>query len=152
MEIYRRIIYLPRCREYLSLVLLCLALTVLDIAVVEIHYRPLQAWDRIWVWHRIYTIVVFSTPVLLASVLSSSIPLATWLFFVFGLEDTMFYALQGYLPPQYWGVSVLGFWEPSLNLVSFFNLLGLITIILFSLTSYRLESNFMFRLKSKDSQ
>ena len=77
-----------------------------------------------------------------------SIPLATWLFFVFGLEDTMFYALQGYLPPQYWGVSVLGFWEPSLNLISFFNLLGLVTILLFTLVSYRLEG--MFHLIAKD--
>lgn len=132
MSGYRRI-HLPRLKACFSVIILCLALTVLDIVVVEAHYRPLQAWDRIWIWHRIYMVIFVLAPVLLVYALNSLTPLYTWMFFVFGLEDTTFYALQGYLPPRYWGVSILGFWEPSLSLVLLINLLGPVTILLFTL-------------------
>jgi hypothetical protein len=131
MKVYPSITYPPK-RTCLSLILLCLALTILDIAVVETQYRPLQAWDRIWVWHRIYGAIWMLAPVLCAAVLRSLVPWATWFFFVFGLEDTMFYALQGYLPPRYWGVSIFSLWEPPLNFVLLVNIIGLATILLFT--------------------
>lgn len=129
MENYRK---LTSFKSWFVVILLCFLLTLLDIIVVEGHYRPLQDWDRIWVWHRIHLTVFVITPLLMVYFLRSFVPLATWFFFHFGLEDTLFYALQGYLPPHYYGISILGFWEPSLNLVFQINLLGLIAILLFA--------------------
>jgi hypothetical protein len=133
MQVYRLPIHLPSRKTWLSLTFLCLVLTILDIVVVESHYRPLQAWDRIWVWHGIYRTIFVLIPLLVSYVLKSFVPLATWFFFLFGLEDTLFYALQGYLPVQYPGISILGVWEPTLAFVLQINLLGIASIFAFAL-------------------
>jgi hypothetical protein len=141
MESDRGIICYPRYKTCLILIILCLGLTILDIVVVEGHYRPLEAWDRIWVWHLIYRTVFLLTPLFVAYCLNSFVPLATWFFFLFGLEDTLFYLLQGFLPVQYLGVHVLGIWEPSMVQVLQLNFLGLIIMLVFTLTNWRLYVN-----------
>lgn len=116
-------------RAVFALVLVCLFLTVCDIVAVELHYRPLGAWKRIWVWHCIFLWSAFLIPLVISYFLKSVVPLGTWLFFGFGLEDTVFYGLQGYLPDRFIGVSVLGVFEPSLLQVLVFNLIGILSIV-----------------------
>jgi hypothetical protein len=139
MQAYRLPIRLPSYKNCLGLMLLCLLLTILDILVVETFYRPVchtsEDWQIIWKWHVIYRFLIVMLPLLVAIKLRNITPLGTWLFFSFGLEDTLFYALQGYLPAQYPGISILGVWEPSLNLVLQINLLGLVTILFFTLSN-----------------
>lgn len=115
------------------LIALCISLTLLDILVVETFYRPTQAWDRIITWHIIYRTIFIITPMIAVHIFRNLAPLATWFFFIFGIEDTLFYALQGYLPTQFLGVYVLWFWEPALNMVLQANLLGLLTILMFGI-------------------
>jgi len=114
-------------------------LTLLDIIVVEGHYRPLSGWDRIWIWHTIYTTIFISTPLFVAYFLKSFVPIATWFYFLFGLEDTVFYGLQGYLPKQYPGIQILGIWEPQLNQVIQLNLLGLTIILAYLLMNWKYQ-------------
>jgi hypothetical protein len=136
MQEYRGRIYLPQCRKCLGLIILCLTLTILDIIIVEIFYRPVchtsEDWQIIWKWHFIYTLLIVTLPSLAAIKFRSLIPLGAWLFFIFGLEDTLFYSLQGYLPAQYYGVSIFGVWEPMLNFVLQINFLGLVTLLAFA--------------------
>ena len=94
------------------LFILCFSLTLLDIVVVEGYFRPMQAWNSILIWHMIYRIIFITIPLIACYFFRHFAPLATWFFFIFGLEDTLFYALQGYLPLNYPGVYVLWFWEP----------------------------------------
>lgn len=115
----------------LVLVILCLFLTLLDILLVEVYYRPLNEWSKIWIWWAILGTIVVIAPVVLTYSIRNLIPLAMWLFFVFGLEDTVFYGLQGYLPNTYFGVYIFGFWEPTLRLVLQVNALGLIAVSVF---------------------
>ena len=117
-----------RHKPYLTLIVLCIALTVLDIAVVELHYRPLTAWNRIWVWHALFLWCAALAPAVACYFLKSLVPLGTWLYFLFGLEDRVFYGLQGYLPVRYWGVHILGVWEPALVEGLLFNLVGVVVI------------------------
>ena len=149
MKSGRGLICYPRFTTCLVLIILCLGLTLLDIIVVEGYYRPLEAWDRIWVWHVIYRTVFMLTPLFFAYCLKSFVPLATWIYFLFGLEDTAFYLLQGSLPVKYLGIHVLGVWEPSMVQVLQLNFVGLIIILVFTLTNWRLYVNDHFLNKLK---
>jgi hypothetical protein len=133
--------------SWFVLTAICVFLTILDIGVVESYYRPIQAWDSIWVWHMIYRAIFIVTPVIASYFMKSLIPLATWFFFLFGLEDTLFYAFQGYLPQCYYGVSVLWFWEPSVTLVLQLNLVGLAAIMLFGFATYVQPANIIYYAK-----
>ena len=113
-----------------ALLLICFGLTVLDILVVETFFRSEGLWDLIIFWHVPYWIAIFLFPLIFAYETKSYIPLAGWLFFLFGLEDTLFYALQGSLPVRYWGVMVMGVWEPSLWFVLQVNVVGLFLMVL----------------------
>lgn len=115
----------------------CLAVTILDIAVVETIYRPNELWDKIGDYHRTLLILVIVTPLYAAALSNSLVPLTSWLFFLFGLEDTLFYALQGYLPEIYYGVSVMGFWEPTLGTVLILNVLGLALMAALNIFLYK---------------
>ena len=132
MLTHHRILHFPKPKVLLALIILCLSLTLLDIAVVENFYRPIcqtsEDWQIIWKWHAIYISLIVILPLLTAIKQKSFIPLGAWLFFLFGLEDTLFYALQGFLPQQYWGIQILGIWEPLLSQVLPINLFGLIII------------------------
>ena len=108
-----------------------LLLTLLDIIVVESYYRPTGAWSSIWLWHSIYFILYVGIPILMSLRLRSLIPLSIIIAFTFGIEDTMFYALQSTLPARYIGAEILGVWQPSLATALTFNLLGLVLICLF---------------------
>ena len=109
--------------------LLFLALTVVDIMVVESYYRPNGAWNQVWVWHQIYFILWTSLPILLCIRLRRIIPASVIVAFLFGIEDTMFYLLQLRSPsPVYFGVAILGIWEPTLQAGLTANLLGLMMI------------------------
>ena len=119
--------------------LTCLLLTLLDIFVVEIFFRPDQIWEEIWKYHYFYWSLIIATPVLLAWVTKSLVPFATWLFFGFGIEDTIFYALQGYLPDVYWGVSIMGNWEPTVNEVLTLNVIGVALIFIWFYVSLKLQ-------------
>ena len=136
MLTYRRVLHLPKPKVLLALIILCLSLTLLDIAMVETFYRPVcqtsEDWQIIWKWHAVYASLIVTLPLLTAIKQKSFIPLGTWLFFIFGLEDTLFYALQGYLPQQYPGIQILGIWEPLMSQVLPINLLGV--ILIFSIT------------------
>ncbi|MFA5364561.1 MAG: hypothetical protein WC325_05195 [Candidatus Bathyarchaeia archaeon] len=123
-------------------------MTILDIAVVESYYRPIQAWNSIWVWHLLYRTVFIVTPVIASYFMKSLIPLATWFFFLFGLEDTLFYAMQGYLPPLYYGVNVLWFWEPSVTMVLQMNLVGLAAILVFGFVTYKKQASIQYHAKT----
>jgi len=105
--------------------------------VVEGYYRPLGAWDRIWVWHAICVTVFGSVPLVAAYCLRSFVPLVTWFCFLFGLEDTVFYGLQGYLPSQYLGIQVLDVCESSLVLVLQSNFVGLAVMFIFTLINWK---------------
>jgi hypothetical protein len=52
---------------------------------------------------------------------------------VFGLEDTLFYTLQGRLPSQYPGVAIFGIWEPFLTQVLTINIMGLALILAYTI-------------------
>jgi len=121
----------------LTLVTLCFLLTVLDIVVVENFYRPVchtsEDWQIIWKWHLIYRTLIVMVPLFAAVKLKSPIPLGTWIFFIFGLEDTLFYTLQGRLPSQYPGVAILGIWEPFLVQVLPLNIIGILLILAYTL-------------------
>jgi hypothetical protein len=105
--------------------------------VVENFYRPFchtsEDWQTIWKWHLIYSTLIVTVPFLVAAKLKSLIPLGTWIFFVFGLEDTLFYTLQGRLPSQYPGVAILGIWEPFLTQVLPINIIGLALILAYTI-------------------
>jgi hypothetical protein len=112
------------------LLLFFLVLTVLDIVVVELYYRPLRAWDRIWMYHLIYIVgLQYLIPLIWAIKEMSWHPLRLWILWFFGLEDTLFYLLQGYLPMQFLGVRIAGMYEPYLNQVIVLNLIGLVLFI-----------------------
>ena len=152
MEKHCRLIRFPQLKVCLVLVTLCFALTILDIIIVETFYRPVcltsEDWQIIWKWHMIYGALIVMVPLFVAIKLRSLIPIGTWLFFIFGLEDTLFYALQGYLPLQYLGVSILGIWEPLLVQVLPINLVGFSLIIVFTLNIGKV-SQFTKRLIAK---
>ena len=112
-------------------IFLCLVLTFLDIFIVEIFYRPTEAWSEIWKYHYFYWSLIVILPLIVAVKTKTLYPFAVWIFFQFGLEDTLFYWLQLKNPPIYWGVTILTVFEPTWNLVLFFNVVGLIFIILF---------------------
>jgi hypothetical protein len=139
----------PKPKAYSVLIILCLTLTLLDIIIVECYYRYLAGWDRIWIWHTIYTAIFILTPLFVAIWIKSWVPIATWFYFLFGLEDTLFYGLQGYLPKQYPGIQIFGIWEPTLNQVLQLNLLGLVVIIAYTLINwqYYIPERFFTRLK-----
>ena len=130
------------------LFILCFSLTLLDIVVVEGYFRPMQAWNSILIWHMIYRIIFITIPLIACYFFRHFAPLATWFFFIFGLEDTLFYALQGYLPLNYPGVYVLWFWEPSLNLVLQMNFLGLIAILLFGIYASKKSTNLFYHIET----
>ena len=152
MEKYRRLIRFPYLKVCLVLVTLCFALTILDIIIVETFYRPIcitsEDWQIIWKWHMLYGALIAMVPLFVAIKLRSLIPLGTWLFFIFGLEDTLFYVLQGYLPLQYPGISILGIWEPLLVQVLPINLVGFSLILVFTLNIGNV-SQFIKRLIAK---
>ena len=145
MSKYRK---LTSLNSWFVLIVICFILTLLDIIVVESYYRPSQAWDRIWVWHMIYRTIFIITPLVGSYFSRSLVPLVTLFFFLFGLEDTLFYALQGYLPLQYSGISVLWFWEPSLNLVLQMNFLGLTAILLFGIFTQKTTKHVIMSRKT----
>ena len=89
-------------------------------------------------------------PLLVAYYLKSSVPIATWFYFVFGLEDTIFYGLQGSLPKQYPGIQILGIWEPVLDQALQFNVLGLTIILVYILINwkYQLPEKIFSKLKA----
>jgi hypothetical protein len=119
--------------------LLFLALTLIDIMVVECYYRPRGAWDTVWLWHQIYFILWISLPLLLCGRLRRIVPASVIVAFLFGIEDTMFYLLQLHFPsPVYTGVAILGIWEPTLQTGLAVNLLGLAMIgIVMRIDAYR---------------
>ena len=70
-------------------------------------------------------------PVLLATVLRNAAPMVISVLTLFGVEDTLYYLLQGYLPSHYSGVAILGIYEPSLLLVLGINVVGLLFSVMF---------------------
>jgi hypothetical protein len=129
-------------------IITCVSLTILDILVVETIYRPTQAWNSIIVWHIIYKIIFITIPLAASHFFRNLAPLTTLFFFLFGLEDTLFYALQGYIPTQYPGVHVLWFWEPTLDTVLQANLIGLAIILLFGIVTAKKTNNIGVHLKT----
>lgn len=145
--------HLSKFRAFLILAILCFMLTLLDIIVVECHYRPISGWDSIWFWHIIYTIIFISIPLFVAYYLKTSIPIATYFYFLFGIEDTVFYGIQGYLPKQYPGIQIFGIWEPALNQVLQLNLLGLTIIVIYILINwkYQIPEKFFSKLNPQST-
>ena len=108
-----------------------ISLVLLDIFIVEIFYRPTEDWGNIWKYHCIYLGLIAILPIMASIKLRSLMPMATWIFFITGIEDTLFYWLQGYLPEIYWGVYVLGVWEAPLEFVLKANILGIVCILVY---------------------
>jgi len=117
-------------------------LTGLDILVVEGYYRQTGTWDTILMWHLpFWWIGCISLPIILAFVVRSIIPLwITVAVLLFGVEDTLFYAVQFHLPDKYVGVGILGIWEPSLFIGVMLTSIGLSLLPYFVLTQGILES------------
>lgn len=103
----------------------------MDIFVVETFYRPAEAWNEIWKYHEYYFKLIVVLPLLAVCVVDSFLPMGAYLYFLFGLEDTTFYGLQGYLPEVYWGVYVTGIWEPALQTVLALNVIGSILLVIY---------------------
>ena len=80
-------------RVSVASLLLFLALTVVDIIIIESYYRPSGEWDTIWLWHQVYSILWVSLPLLLCVRLRRILPVSVIVAFLFGIEDTMFYLL-----------------------------------------------------------
>lgn len=108
-----------------ALLLIVFGLTVLDIAVVETVYRPTSDWGNIWKYHLVYWTLIVTLPLVAAYFTKSLIPLVTYILFFFGIEDTLFYGLQGYLPETYWGVNIAAISQPDLFTVLVLNVVGL---------------------------
>ena len=112
---------------------LIIALTLVDVGVL----RTLQIFGtvdtQVQKWHIIFYSMQFIAPILLANVQKRLIPLVCWIFFLAGLEDTLFYLFQfGYLPVKYYGVKLLGFiWEPDRDTFLFINMLGIILMLVY---------------------
>ena len=112
---------------------LVLTLTLVDVGVVRT-FQILGTVDtQIYKWHVIFYSMEFIAPILLAYMQKRLIPLVCWIFFITGLEDTLFYLLQfGYLPPKYYGVKLLGlFSEPKPDTYLFINMLGMILMLVY---------------------
>lgn len=116
-------------RGLIAFICISMFLVVLDIIVVETVYRPTSDWGNIYKYHYIYWTLIIVLPIVASYKLRSLMPLATYIFFIFGLEDTLFYALQGYLPEIYCGVNVCGIWEAALNQVLIINVIGISLIV-----------------------
>ena len=115
-------------------------LTILDICVVETVYRPLGRWDVIWQYHYLYWSLIIILPILTSILLKNIILIATWIFFIFGLEDTLFYILQGYLPKIYYGVTICGIYEPKVSQVLMFNNIGIFLMLVYFLFVVKLNN------------
>jgi len=113
-------------KDLIALAAIMLGLTVLGIVVVETVYRPVSDWVNIWKYHYIYWALIATLPLIGAYYTKSLTPLLAYVLFFFGIEDTLFYGFQGYLPEVYWGVSVAGVWQPTLNVVLALNVAGLV--------------------------
>jgi len=112
-------------------------LTLLDILIVELYYRPLEAWSGIWRYHVVYIALQYGIPLLWAIKTRSWYPLQTWILWLFGLEDTAFYLLQGRIPERFWGVSIAGVWQPGWDWVFTINTIGLTLLLLLNLEFLR---------------
>jgi len=135
----KRIVMSKNKRGLIVFICLSVALTLLDILVVEIVYRPTSDWDNIYKYHIIYLTLIVALPLITTYKLCNLMPMATWIFFLFGLEDTLFYGLQGYLPKIYWGVYVCGIWEATLNQVIVINTIGIILIAVYIIAVVKLN-------------
>ena len=122
-------------------------MTLVDIVIVETLFRPTQAWQDIWIWHYFYVPLQFIIPLLVAWYFKSMIPTSALLFWHFGIEDTLFYAAQGYLPEKYWGVEMLGLYEPSLIQGLIINSFGIILILSYAFIVFRYQSCLIKRLR-----
>ena len=117
-----------------KILILFVALTLLDIIVINFYYAPVGDWNEVWRYHIIYWILQYSIPFAWAIKIKNWQPLRMWLLWLFGLEDTAFYLLQLRIPERFWGVSIVGIWEPGWNWAFPMNMLG---ISLFLLLSFR---------------
>ena len=110
---------------------LIIALTIVDVGVL----RTLQIFGmvdtQVREWHIIFYSTTFIAPILLAKLQKRLIPLVCWIYFLTGLEDSLFYLFQfGYLPVKYFGISLLGFIpEPDQDTYLFINMLGIIFML-----------------------
>lgn len=121
---------------------ICFLLTVLDIIIVETYYRPTFAWNKIWQWHNVFILLIYSLPLVTSVLTKSLIPFTSLVYFFFGIEDTFYYSLQGYLPEIYWGVAIMGIWEPKLNYVMMINIFGVVLMIILMFMFHIIEAQY----------
>jgi hypothetical protein len=94
-------------------------------------FQGLETDTQIFKWHMILYPIEFFAPIFLAYIQKRIVPLSCWIYFIAGLEDTVFYLLQfGRLPTKYFGIRLFGvFLEPPLNIVLTINFLGIVLIL-----------------------
>ena len=113
-------------KVYTLMLTVILCLTFLDIFVVETFYRPTHDWTNIWKYHIIYWTLIITVPLIISYKTKNTTFLLIYVLFFFGVEDTMFYVFQGYLPSKFWGVTFCGFiFEPMLVSGLWLNVAGL---------------------------
>ncbi len=110
---------------------LVIALTMVDVGVLTTLQKLGTVDTQIYGWHVLFYSMDFILPVLLVYIQERLIPLLCWVFFIAGLEDTLFYLFQfGYLPVKFYGIKLLGFVpEPDQDTFLFVNMLGIILIV-----------------------
>lgn len=116
-----------------KILLLFVALTLVDIIVIEFHYGPVGDWNELWRYHVIYWALQSGIPLLWAIKAKSWQPLRILPLWLFGLEDTAFYLLQWRIPEKFWGISMVGIWEPGWGWALAMNTTGLALFLLLDL-------------------
>ena len=104
--------------------------TLLDILVIVYLWLPSPTTSfgskLPWFWWIPLNFIVFFLPLAVSWLLNSKLPLLNYLFFIFGVEDTLFYLIAyKTIPEVYHGIYYLGvFFAPSKHIVLVGNLVA----------------------------
>jgi hypothetical protein len=111
-------------------ILLLLLLTFLDILVIVYLWLPSPTTSfgskLPWFWWIPFGFIQFFLPLAVSWLLNSKLPLLNYLFFTFGIEDTLFYLIaHKTIPEVYQGIYYLGvFFAPPKHIVLIGNLVA----------------------------
>lgn len=127
--------------------LILFSITLLDILVIVYLWLPSPTTSfgspLPWFWWIPMNFIVFFLPLAVSWLLHSKLPLLNYLFFIFGVEDTLFYLLAyRHIPEIYQGIYYLGvFYAPPKHIVLVGNLIavGLAVTLLYGLRKHFLK-------------
>ena len=109
-----------------------LVATMMDIAVLNLcFWTGMVSWEKIPYYHNVWRSLWIVAPLILIMKYQSLVPVVADICFLYGVEDTVFYLVQGIIPAKFTGAFLCSFWEPTWNQVIFLNINGLIISAVF---------------------